>query len=415
MDLHRVAVTGLGAVTPVGNDVPTFWSNLLAGVNGIAPVTHFDTEGFAIKLAGELKGFDPHVYFENVTDLRRTDPFTQFAVAAAEQAMADSGIAGKVDPRRMGVYIGSGIGGMQTLMTEHAKLMERGPGRVSPLFIPMMIANMAAGVVAIRTGAKGPTLPVVTACATSSHTVGEAFRAIRHGYADVILAGGSESTVNMLAAAGFHNCKALSTSDDPNAASLPFDLRRSGFVMGEGAAVLVLEEYEHALARGARIYAEIVGYGNTCDAYHMTAPHPEAEGAAEAVRLASEEAGITGSDADRIYINAHGTGTHMNDTVETLAYKKVFGQDAYRLHISSTKSMTGHMLGATGAVEAVAAVLALRDDAVPPTINYRDADPECDLQYTPGQALHTPLTYALSSSFGFGGHNAVLAFKKVTD
>ena len=368
MNLHRVAVTGLGAVTPVGNDVPTFWSNLLAGVNGIAPVTHFDTEGFAIKLAGELKGFDPHAYFENVTDLRRTDPFTQFAVAAAEQAMADSGIAGKVDPRRMGVYIGSGIGGMQTLI-----------------------------------------------CATSSHTVGEAFRAIRHGYADVILAGGSESTVNMLAAAGFHNCKALSTSDDPNAASLPFDLRRSGFVMGEGAAVLVLEEYEHALARGARIYAEIVGYGNTCDAYHMTAPHPEAEGAAEAVRLASEEAGITGSDADRIYINAHGTGTHMNDTVETLAYKKVFGQDAYRLHISSTKSMTGHMLGATGAVEAVAAVLALRDDAVPPTINYRDADPECDLQYTPGQTLHTPLTYALSSSFGFGGHNAVLAFKKVTD
>lgn len=411
--IHRVAVTGLGVISPVGNDTATFWQSLREGVCGIGPITRFDTADYKAKLAAEVKNFDPTRYFDSLPEARRSDLFTQYALAAAAEAMSDSDLAGHCDPHRVGVYVGSGIGGMATFVTETNKLTERGPSRVSPLFIPMMISNMAAGAISIRYGLKGPTLPVVTACATSSNTIGEAYRAIRHGYADAILAGGAEATILPLAVAGFTNCKALSESTDPAAASLPFDARRGGFVMGEGAAMLVLESYDHALARGARIYAEVVGYGNTADAYHMTSPDPSAEGAAEAIRLAMAEAGLTAAQAETIYVNAHGTGTAMNDKTETAALKQVFGEAAYRLHISSTKSMTGHMLGATGAVEAVASVLALRDGIIPPTLGLSVPDPDCDLNYTPGVAVSAPLTAALSTSLGFGGHNACLAFRKV--
>lgn len=415
--MNRVVVTGLGVISPVGNTVAEFWKNLCDGVCGIGPITRFDTSEHKAKLAAEVKGFDPLSCFASVPEARRADLYTQYAMGAACEAMTDSGLdaaltAGAVNPRRVGVYVGSGIGGMSTFVNETLKLHDRGPSRVSPLFIPMMIGNMAAGTISIRYGLKGPTLPVVTACATSSHTVGEAFHAIRHGYADAIVAGGAEATITPLAVAGFVNCKALSESEDPAAASLPFDARRAGFVMGEGAAMLVLESYEHAISRGAHIYAEVCGYGNTADAYHMTSPDPSAEGAAEAIRLALEEAGITPADASTIYVNAHGTGTSLNDSTETTAFKAVFGERAYDLHISSTKSMTGHMLGATGAVEAVASVLALRDGVVPPTINLTVPDPACDLNYTPGVAVRTDLRAAVSTSLGFGGHNACLAFKK---
>ena len=335
----------------------------------------------------------------------------QYALAAAKEAMADSGIIGQVAPERLGVYFGSGIGGFETFDSEHTKLIEKGPRRVSPHFIPMMIANIAAGTIAIKYGATGPCLPVTTACATGTNAVGEAFRAVRYGYADAILAGGSEAAITPMGFAGFINCMALSTSEDPEAASIPFDKRRGGFVMGEGAGALLLEEYEHAKARGAKIYAEISGYGCTCDAYHVTAPHPEAEGGARAIRLAVEETGKT-PDAARVYINAHGTSTPLNDKAETAAIKKVFGADAYRVLVSSTKSMTGHMLGAAGAVEAIAAVLALRDGVAPPTIGYQEPDPDCDLDYVPNQAREAALDMALSVSLGFGGHNACVAFTK---
>ena len=416
--MNRVVVTGLGVISPVGNCVADFWKNICEGVCGIGPITRFDTSEHKAKLAAEVKGFDPTICFDNVTEARRADLYTQYAMAAAKEAMEDSGLAdalteSRADAHRVGVYVGSGIGGMATFVTETLKLHDRGPSRVSPLFIPMMISNMAAGTISIRYGLKGPTLPVVTACATSSNTVGEAFHAIKHGYADAIVAGGAEATITPLAVAGFVNCKALCTSEDPAAASLPFDARRAGFVMGEGAAMLVLENYDHAVARGARIYAEICGYGNTADAYHMTSPDPSAEGAAEAIRLAIAEAGVTPADASAVYVNAHGTGTTVNDKTETLALKAVFGDAAYDLHISSSKSMTGHMLGATGAVEAVASVLALRDGIVPPTINLTVPDPACDLDYTPGTAVRTDLRAAVSTSLGFGGHNACLVFKPV--
>ncbi len=411
--MNRVVITGLGVISPVGKSVAEFARSLREGVCGIGPITRFDTTDHKAKLAAEVKDFDPLSAFDTVPEARRADLYTQYAMAAAREAMEDSGIVGHIDPRRMGVYVGSGIGGMSTFVTETLKLHERGPSRVSPLFIPMMIGNMAAGSISIRYGLKGPTLPVVTACATSTNTIGEAYRAIKHGYADAIIAGGAEATISSLAVAGFVNCQALSLSDDPAAASLPFDARRAGFVMGEGAGMLVLESYDHAVARGATIYAEICGYGNTADAYHMTAPDPSGEGAIEAIRLAIEEAGITPADASRVYVNAHGTGTAMNDKTETAALKAVFGDAAYNLHISSTKSMTGHMLGATGAVEAIASVLALRDDIVPPTINLTVPDPDCDLNYTPGHALGTELVAAISTSLGFGGHNACIAFKKL--
>lgn len=410
--MNRVVVTGMGVITPVGNTVESFWNSLVNGVCGIDKITRFDASRLKVNLDAEVKDFNPKDYYETMQEIRRSDLFIQYAMAASRQAVQESGILTEdLDRTRLGVYIGSGIGGINTTIRELGRLTDKGPDMVSPFFVPMMIGNMAAGSVAIRFGAKGPTLPVITACATSSHTIGEAYRAIRHGYADAIIAGGSEASINELSMAGFVNCQALSLAEDPNEGSLPFDKRRGGFVMGEGAGILVLEEYEHAVKRGAKIYAEISGYGNTCDAYHITAPDPEGDGAIRAIKNAVTEAGIT--DAASLYVNAHGTGTHLNDAMETKALKSVFGEDAKKLHISSTKSMTGHMLGATGAVEAIASILALKTGIIPPTINYREADEECDLDYTPNMAQKADPVAAISTSLGFGGHNACLAFRKM--
>ena len=408
--MKRVVITGAGVISPVGNDVNAFFRNLTQGVCGIGPITRFETEGYRAKVAAEVKGFDAEAAGIERAQARRMDLFAQYAMAAAMQAVADSGIEGRVEPERLGVYVGSGIGGMQTFVQETEKLLQRGPGRVSPFFVPMMIGNMAAGNIAIRFNAEGPCLPVVTACATGSHAIGEAFRAIRYGHADAVIAGGAEATITPLAVAGFTSMKALSESGDPSAASLPFDARRAGFVMGEGSGIVVLEELEHALARGVHIYAEVCGYGNTCDAYHITAPQPEAVGAASAIKLALQEAGFAG---EKLYINAHGTGTPMNDRVETLAIRKALGEEAARAAwVSSTKSMTGHMLGAAGGVEAIVSALALREGVIPPTIHLEQPDPDCDLNYVPGAAVKADVEFALSSSLGFGGHNAVLAFRK---
>lgn len=407
--MNRVVITGLGAVTPVGNDIPSMWENLVAGVHGIGPITRFDCTDFKTKLTAEVKGFDPLAYMEK-NEARRNDLFSQYAMAAACQAMADSAAAGTVDPERFGVYMGSGIGGIIVFCEEHKKLLAGGPRRVSPFFIPMLISNIAAGSIAIRFGAKGPCLSVVTACATGSHAVGEALRAIRHGYADVILAGGTEASIVPLAVAGFSNMTALTTSADPDAASLPFDKRRGGFVMGEGAGALVLEEYGHARKRGAKIYAELVGYGSTCDAHHITAPDPEGESSARAIRDALREAG--GPEEDLIYVNAHGTGTPLNDVSETVSLKKALDGRIARTLVSSTKSMTGHMLGAAGAVEAIVSVLALRTGVIPPTVGLTEPDPACDLDYVPLQARTANPKLALSVSLGFGGHNACLAFRR---
>ena len=407
----RVVVTGLGAVTPLGNDVKTTWNNMKAGVLGIDTVTKFDASGYKCTFAGEVRGFDPTLYMPK-GEVRKTDLYCQYAVAAATQAYEDSGLTeGSVAPDRFGVYIGSGIGGIGTLVTEHTKLIEKGPGRISPFFVPMMISNIASGTVAIKYHAQGPNIGIVTACATSTNSIGEAYRAIKHGYADVMLAGGSEAAITPLCFAGFISCQALSQATDKTRASIPFDKERAGFTMGEGGAVVMLEEYEHAKARGAKIYAEVVGYGCTNDAYHMTAPDPEATASARAVELAAKEGGIeAGRD---VYVNAHGTGTPLNDKTETRMLKKVFGDGAYKLHVSSTKSMTGHMLGAAGGVEAIASVLALYEGVVPPTINYRVKDEDCDLDITPNEAVDAPLAAALSTSLGFGGHNGCLAFRKV--
>ena len=410
--MKRVAVTGLGVISPVGNDVPAFWNALCSGTCGIGPITKFDATDYPVKLAAEVRDFDTRQYMEKL-DILHSDVYTHFAMAAACQAVADSDIAGTLDAERVGVYIGSGIGGIATFMTEHSKLLNRGPRRVSPYFIPMMIPNMASSMIAMRYHFHGPAMPMVTACASGTNAIGEALRLIRHGYADAMVAGGAEATVNALAAAGFSNMQALSPSEDPNAASLPFDVRRAGFVMGEGAGVLVLEELEHAKQRGATIYAELTGYGSTCDAYHITSPDPSAAESARAIADAWHE---TSLDTDRVYFNAHGTGTPMNDRIETLAIKKALGEDrARRITISSTKSMTGHMLGAAGGAEAVASVLALRDGIAPPTINLTQPDPDCDLDYTPLTAKHADFDVALSSSLGFGGHNACLAFRKWED
>ncbi|XOQ47776.1 MAG: beta-ketoacyl-ACP synthase II [Eubacteriales bacterium] len=409
--MRRVVVTGLGVVSPVGNAVEAFWNNLIDGKCGIDFITRFDTADFKVKIAAEVKGFDPHEYMEKA-EIRKSDLFTQYAMAAASQAMADSGIAGTLAPERLGVYVGSGIGGMDTFIKECEKYLKGGPRKVSPLFVPMMIANMASGNIAIKYNAQGPCLPVVTACATSTHALGEAFRTVEGGHADAVIAGGAEAAINPLSIAGFTNCMALSTKNIPEESSLPFDKRRDGFVMGEGAGILILEEYEHAKARGAKIYAEICGYGNTCDAHHITAPHPEAVGGARAISLALEEAGYR--DKDEIYINAHGTGTPLNDKSETIAIKKALGGKACRASISSTKSMTGHMLGAAGAVEAIASVLALKHGVIPPTIGLQEKDPDCDLDYTPNTARKKEATLALSVSLGFGGHNACIAFRKYT-
>lgn len=410
-DNRRVVVTGLGAVTPLGNNVKDTWEGLKNGKCGIAPITQFDTEKFKAKLAAEVKDFDPKEYLE-VNDVLRTDRYAQLAVAAAKQAVDESGIEGNVEPERFAVMFGTGIGGIGTFEKEHTKLMEKGPRRVSPLFIPMMIGNMAAGMIAIRHDCRGSAMPAVTACASGSNAIGEALRLIRHGYADAVIAGGAESTITPSAVAGFVNMQALSTSEDPNAASLPFDKRRGGFVMGEGSVALILEEYEHAKKRGAKIYGEVCGYGSTCDAYHITAPHPEARGGAQAMTDAMHEAGYTAQD--KVYVNAHGTGTHMNDLIETIAIKKALGEEAAgNAWISSTKSMTGHMLGAAGAIEAMACLLALDEGIIPPTINLNEPDEECDLNYVPNKAVKADITLALSNSLGFGGHNACLAFRRV--
>lgn len=410
-ELRRVVVTGIGAVTPVGNDAKETWANLKAGKNGIAPISLFDTEKFKAKLAGEVRGFDPLQYMD-VNDTLRTDRYAQFALAAAQQAVAESAIEGAVDPTRFAVYFGTGIGGIGTFELEHTKLMERGPRRVSSLFIPMMIANMASGMIAIRHNCQGPAIPAVTACASGSNALGESMRLIRHGYADAVITGGAEASITPIAVAGFVNIQALSLAQDPNAASLPFDKRRSGFVIGEGSVAFVLEEYEHAKARGATIYGEICGYGSTCDAHHITAPHPEGAGAARAMKQAMKEAGY--SQNDTVYINAHGTGTHANDLTETMAIKTALGEDAaHKAYISSTKSMTGHMLGAAGAIDALACLGALREGIAPPTINLEEPDEACDLNYVPKVAQPADFTLALSNSLGFGGHNACLAFRKV--
>ena len=411
-EYKRAVVTGMGAITPVGNSVKEAWNSLKAGKNGIAQITLFDTEKYKAKLAAEVKGFDPSAYLE-VNEILRTDRYAQFAVAAAQQAVEESGIEGLVAPERFSVYFGTGIGGIGTFEAEHTKLMEKGPRRVSPLFIPMMIANMAAGMIAIRHNCQGASMPAVTACASGSNAIGEAMRLIRHGYADAVITGGAEASVCPCAVAGFSNMQALSTSENPDEASLPFDKRRGGFIIGEGAVALVLEEYEHAKARGVQIYGEVCGYGSTCDAYHVTAPHPEAKGGTQAMKNAMAEADyVTG---ETVYINAHGTGTPMNDSCETIAIKKALGEEAAKkAYVSSTKSMTGHMLGAAGAIEAMACMMVLQEGIVPPTINLNEQDEACDLNCVPNTAVKADIDLALSNSLGFGGHNACLAFRKVT-
>lgn len=411
--MNRVVITGMGVVTPIGMNVDDFWQALTEGRCGIAPITSFDASGLKVQLAAELKNFDPTAFGIEKNASRKMDLFVQYALAAASEAMAQSGLVSgqNIPSEKLGVYIGSGIGGMQTFVNEARKSIERGPERVSPHFIPMMIANMASGHVAITYGAQGPSLPVMTACATSTHAIGEAFHAIKAGYADAIVAGGSEAAICPLAVGGFTNCMALTTADDPLAASLPFDKRRGGFVMGEGAGVLVLENEAHAKARGAKILGEICGYGNTCDAYHVTAPDPQAAASARAIRLAMDEAGY--QDGERVYINAHGTGTPLNDTSETLAIKNAMGnQAARRAMISSTKSMTGHMLGAAGAVECIASALALQNGILPPTIGLIEPDPECDLDYIPLAKREAQCDLALSISLGFGGHNGCIALRR---
>ena len=412
---RRVVVTGTGVITPIGNDVKTFWTNLLNGECGIDFIKSFPTDDLPAKIAGEIKDFTPSDYEIEPPFARKQDKFTLYAVAAAWQAVKESGIDagenGNIDPFRFGVYIGSGIGGFSTQVRETEKILTEGAKWVSPLFIPTMISNIAAGNVAIRNNACGPCLPVVTACATSTHAIGEAYRAIKHGYVDAVIAGGAEAAVVPLAVAGFANAKALSRSEDPKRASLPFNKNRGGFVLAEGAAMLVLEEYEHAVARGAEIIAEVCGYGNTCDAHHVTAPRPDGKTQAAAIRQALDEAGYTSDDV--LYINAHGTGTALNDTSETAAFKLALGEDAYKVHVSSTKGAIGHMLGAAGAAEAVASVLALKHGIVPPTIGLDEVDPECDLDYTPNTPVKADLTMAISDSLGFGGHNGCVAFRVV--
>lgn len=408
---RRVVVTGIGAVTPLGNNVKDTWEGLKSGKNGIGPITLFDTEKFKAKLAAEVKDFDPKQYLE-INDVLRTDRYAQFAVAAAQQAVDESGIENNVEPERFSVMFGTGIGGIKTFEVEHTKLMEKGPRRVSPLFVPMMIANMAAGMIAIRHDCRGSAMPAVTACASGSNAIGEAMRMIRHGYADAVITGGAEAAINLSAIAGFVNMQALSTSQNPDEASLPFDKRRGGFVIGEGAVAFVLEEYEHAKARGAKIYGEVCGYGSTCDAYHITAPHPEARGGAQAMVDAMREAGFC--ESDTVYVNAHGTGTPMNDAIETVAIKKALGEEnAKKAYVSSTKSMTGHMLGAAGAIEALACLFTLNEGVIAPTINLKEQDEVCDLNCVPNTAQEAQITLALSNSLGFGGHNACLAFRKV--
>ena len=413
----RVVITGLGVLSCLGHDVDTFWKNLVNGECGIDYIEGFPTDGFEVKIGGEVRDFVPENFGMDKPFIRKQDKFTVYAVASAYQAMKDSGLVSgeNIDPFRLGVYIGSGIGGFETIQREVSKILEDPTGRwISPNFVPCIIGNMAAGQVAIKFQANGPCIDVVTACATSTHAIGEAYRAIKHGYANAILSGGTDKAVIPIGVAAFANAKTLSKIEDPKKASLPFNANRDGFVMAEGSAVLMLEEYEHAKARGAKIYAEVVGYGSTCDAYHATAPNKEGTTQARCISDALSEAGFD-PKKDNLYVNAHGTATHLNDLSETKACKLALGDFAYKAHISSTKSMHGHMLGATGAAEAIASVLALRDGIVPPTINLDTPDPELDLDYTPNEAVKSDLTLAISNSFGFGGHNGCLAFRLVED
>jgi len=411
---RRVVITGLGLLSPVGNDVASTWRALLDGANGVGPITQFDTAKFPVRFACELKGFDPLQYMDR-KEVKRNDVFTQMALAASVQAMNDAGLSdGGYDPENTGVIIGSGIGGLKVFEAQHDVYRERGPGKISAFFIPMFIPDMAAGIVSIRFNAKGPNYATVSACATSAHAIGDAYRTIQYGDADVMITGGSEAAITPMAIGGFANMQALSeNNDDFQHASRPFDKERDGFVMGEGAGMVVLEELEHARRRGARIYGEVVGYGMTGDAYHITQPAPEGEGAQRSMRRALKDAGI--GPADVQYINAHGTSTPYNDQNETRAIKAVFGETARDLHVSSTKSMTGHTLGAAGGLEFAICTLVVRDGVLPPTINYKTPDPECDLNYVPNQAVKRDVDVALSNSFGFGGHNVTLAVRRFRD
>jgi 3-oxoacyl-[acyl-carrier-protein] synthase II len=402
----------MGAITPVGNDVAATWRAITAGVSGGGPITKFDASTFPTRFACEVKGFDPLLFMER-KEAKRADPFAQYAMAASVQAMTDAGLddPSRYDPDRLGVIIGSGIGGLKTFEEQHDVYRERGQSKISAFFIPMFISDIAAGLVSMRFNAKGPNYATISACATSAHAIGDAFRTIQYGDADLVITGGSEATVTPMAIGGFANMKALSErNESPETASRPFDATRDGFVMGEGGGIVILEDLEHAKNRGARIYAEIVGYGATGDAYHLTAPAPEGEGAQRAMRRAMQDARLLPADID--YINAHGTSTPANDLNETKAIKAVFGDLATTVHVSSTKSMTGHMLGAAGAVEFIIGALAVRDCVIPPTINYETPDPELDLNYTPNVAVNRPVRSVLSNSFGFGGHNVTLAIKQ---
>jgi 3-oxoacyl-[acyl-carrier-protein] synthase II len=407
----RVVVTGMGAIAPIGNTLEEYWQGLMSGRNGIDSITLFDPSRHACKIAGEVKGYDPHDYLDR-KDAKRMDRFAQFAVSASKQALADAEfVINDLNAEQVGVIIGSGIGGLKVMEDQQEIYLAKGPDRCSPFMVPMMIVNMAAGLTAIHTGAKGPNSCAVTACAAGSNAIGDAFRLVQRGYAQAMICGGTEAAITPLSVAGFASARALSTrNDDPSHACRPFDRDRDGFVMGEGTGILIIEELEHALSRGAKIYAEIVGYGMTCDAYHMTAPVPGGEGAARAMQLALKDAGLTPDQVS--YINAHGTSTPANDPTETAAIKKALGDHAYKVAISSTKSMTGHLLGGSGGIEAVASIMAVTNDRIPPTINLENPDPDCDLDYVPNQSRAHVVEVALSNSFGFGGHNVTLAFKK---
>jgi len=407
----RVVVTGMGVISPIGNDIASFWNGLLEGKSGVDYITQFDTSDYSVKIAAEVKNFNPEDFIEK-KEIRRLDRFTQFAIAASQMALADSKLAiNDENAERVGVYIGSGIGGLKTIEEQHNVLLEKGPKRISPFFIPMLISNMASGQVSILTGAKGPNSAPVSACATGTHAIGDAYLMIERGDADVMITGGTEATITPLAVGGFASMRALSTrNEEPTRASRPFERDRDGFVMGEGCGVLILESLEHALERGAQIYAEVIGYGATGDAHHLTAPAPGGEGAARAMKIAIKRANIQPEEVD--YINAHGTSTDLNDKFETMAIKGAFGEHAYKLLVSSTKSVTGHLLGAAGAVEGIAIALALKNGIIPPTINYENADPDCDLDYVPNQARKQNIKVALSNSLGFGGHNATIVMKK---
>lgn len=407
---NRVVITGMGAVTPIGNNVNDFWNNCKNGVNGVDFIKAFDTTEFEVKIAAEVKDFSTDGVVDK-KEARRMDRFSQFALVASDEAIKDADLdLEKVDRDRLGVIIGSGIGGYNTMETEFFKLFEKGPKRVSPLYIPMAIINIAAGNVAIKYGAQGICTSVVTACASGTNSIGEAYRNIKHGYSDIIIAGGAEAPITKSGVSGFTNMKALNSLNDVNRASIPFDKERSGFVIGEGAGILIIESLEHAQKRGAKIYGEIVGYGSNCDAYHITSPAPNGEGAKKAMKLAIDEAGIKPEDIG--YINAHGTSTPYNDKFETLAIKNLFGEKAYDVAVSSTKSMTGHLLGAAGAVEAIVCLKTIEEGFIPPTIGYKEKDEECDLDYVPNVGKEKNVEYTLSNSLGFGGHNATLVIKK---